>query len=213
VATDFIPRWHSNIDVFFLKLASELVFAGDAGTTEPSGSTTRTGIEWSNAYKFNNWLNADFNAAFSRARFDQNVNADDTGCGDAAIGFACTQVPAIIGRYIPNSPTSVIDAGLTAQHPSGWFNSIRARHFGDSPLVEDDSAKSPAYTTFDLQLGYQQSRCWLVALDVFNLFDKRWNDIEYYYASRLKGEAAARPDYVIHPGVPLTVRAHFEYFL
>ena len=121
--------------------------------------------------------------------------------------------PAIVGRYIPNSPTSVIDAGLTANLPSGWFGSIRGRHFGTSPLVEDNSARSPAYTTFDLELGYQQAKTWRLSVDVFNLFDKKWDDIEYYYASRLAGEAAARPDYVVHPGVPLTVRAHFQYFL
>lgn len=213
VASDFVPRWHTSLDVFLLKLASELVFSGDAGDTEPSGATTRYGIEWGNTYQINNWLHADFNAAFSRARFDRNVEPDDTGCGDAAVGFGCIQTAAIVGRYIPNSPTNVIDAGLTAQHPSGWFGSIKARHFGESPLVEDNSAKSPAYTTFDLQVGYQRPRQWLAAVDVFNLFDKKWDDIEYYYASRLQGEAAARPDYVVHPGVPLTVRAHFQYFL
>ena len=213
VATDAFPGWHTSLDVFLLKLESELVFAGDAGTTEPSGSTTRTGIEWGNTFRINSWLHADFNAAFSRARFDHDVQADDTGCGDAAPGFGCTTTPAIVGRYIPNSPTDVIDAGLTVNDFSGWFGSIRARHFGASPLVEDNSAKSPAYTTIDLQVGYQQPRKWLLAVDVFNLFDKKWDDIEYYYASRLKNEPAAAPDYVVHPGVPLTVRAHFQYFL
>jgi len=213
VATDFIPRWHTSLDVFLLKLNSELVFAGDAGTTEPSGATTRTGIEWGNTFHINDWLHADLNAAFSRARFDHDVDPDDTGCGDAAAGFGCATTPSIVGRYIPNSPTNVIDAGLTAQHPSGWFASIRARHFGESPLVEDNSAKSPAYTTFDLQVGFQQPRKWLLAVDIFNLFDKKWDDIEYYYASRLQNEPAARPDFVVHPGVPLTVRAHFQYFL
>jgi outer membrane receptor protein involved in Fe transport len=213
VATRLLPSWHTSLDVFLLKLNSELVFAGDAGTTEPSGSTTRTGIEWGNQFRINEWLHADFNAAFSRARFDHDVDPDDTGCGDAAPGFGCALTPAIVGRYIPNSPTNVIDAGLTAQHPLGWFGSIRARHFGESPLVEDNSARSPAYTTFDLQFGYQQPQKWLLAVDVFNLFDRKWNDIEYYYASRLQNEPAARPDFVVHPGVPLTVRAHFQYFL
>src|SRR5262249_41749155 len=109
VATDAIPRWHTSLDVFLLKLNSELVFAGDAGTTEPSGSTTRTGIEWGNTFRINDWLHADLNAAFSRARFDHDVEADDTGCGDAAAGFGCVTTPAIVGRYIPNSPTSVIE--------------------------------------------------------------------------------------------------------
>jgi outer membrane receptor protein involved in Fe transport len=213
VASDAVPRWHTTLDVFLLKLASELVFSGDAGTTEPSGATTRTGIEWGNTYQINDWLHADLNAAFSRARFDRNVDPDDLGCGDAAPSHPCTQDFAITGRYVPNSPTNVIDVGLTAEHPSGWFGSIRARHFGESPLVEDNSARSPAYTTVDLELGYQQPQKWRIALDVFNLFDKKWDDIEYYYVSRLQNEASPRPDFVVHPGVPLTLRAHFQYFL
>ena len=113
---------------------------------------------------------------------------------------------------MPNSPTNVIDAGLTAQRESGWFGALRARHFGESPLVEDDSARSPAYTTVDGQIGFRHNQ-WLAALDAFNLFNVKWNDIEYYYVSRLAGEAAPLPDYVVHPGVPLTIRAHLQYSL
>ena len=213
LASEPIPRWHTTLDIFLLKLKSELVFDGDAGVTSPSGATTRTGIELGNTYQINSWLHADLNAAFSRARFDRNVPPDDLGCGGAAPGYPCAQPIGITGRYVPNSPTNVIDAGLTAQHPSGWFGAIRARHFGESPLVEDNSAKSPAYTTMDLQLGFQRPGHWLAAIDVFNLADVKWNDIEYYYVSRLKNEASPTSDFVVHPGVPLTVRAHFQYIL
>jgi outer membrane receptor protein involved in Fe transport len=205
--------WSLNLDVFLLKLRSELVFDGDAGVTQPSGSTTRTGVELANSYRFNDWLRADFNAAFSRARFDHNVAPDDLGCGQAAPSHTCALPVSITGRYIPNSPTNVIDAGLTAQRPSGWFGSIRARHFGESPLVEDDSARSRPYTTVDLQLGYRRPSQWSLVLDVFNLLDAKWNDIEYYYVSRLQNEAVPRPDFVVHPGVPTTVRARLHYFL
>ncbi len=208
----FGAAWHTTLDVFRLRLRSELVFDGDAGVTTPSGASTRTGIEWGNTFRINEWIHADLNAALSRARFDRNVAADDPGCGDASPRYPCPSAVAITGRYIPNSPTSVIDAGLTAEHPSGWFASLRMRHFGESPLVEDDSARAPAYTTFDLQVGYQRPGKWLVAVDTFNLFDVRWNDIEYYYVSRLQNEAAPRPDFVVHPGVPRTVRARFQYF-
>lgn len=212
VAADPLAAWHTTLDVFLLKLKSELVFDGDAGVTSPSGATTRTGIEWGNTFRINPWVHADLNAAFSRARFDQNTPPDDLGCGLASPSYPCTQTIAITGRYIPNSPTSVIDVGLTAQHPSGWFGSLRMRHFGESPLVEDNSARSPTYTTFDLQLGYQQRGKWLFALDAFNVFNSHWNDIEYYYVSRLQNEPAPRPDFVIHPGVPRTTRARFQYF-
>jgi TonB dependent receptor/TonB-dependent Receptor Plug Domain len=213
LATEPLPSWQTTLDVFLLKLRSELVFDGDAGVTEPSGSTTRTGIEWGNTYRFNPWLHADLNAAFSRARFDHNVPPDDLGCAAAAASNPCTQPVAITGRYVPNSPTNVIDAGITGQHPSGWFGALKARHFGESPLVEDDSARSPAYTTFDLQVGCQQPGKWLFAVDVFNLAGVKWNDIEYYYVSRLQNEASPKADYVVHPGVPRTIRAHFQLAL
>jgi len=207
-----IPNWETSVDVFLLKLRSELVFSGDAGVTSPSAATTRTGVEWSNTFHFNRWISADLNAAFTRGRFDHDVPPDDLGCGDAAPSHPCTQPIAITGRYIPNSPTNVIDAGLTAQSHWGWFGALRARHFGESPLVEDDRARSPAYTTIDLQVGYHASDRWLVALDVFNLFDAKWNDIEYYYVSRLKNEASPQADYVVHPGIPRTLRARFAYY-
>jgi hypothetical protein len=190
-ATRFLPDLESRLDVFQLKLKSELVFDGDAGVTTPSGATTRRGIEWSNTYRFNSWLAADLNAAFTRARFDGNA-------------------PDIVGRHVPNSPTNVIDAGLTAQRESGWFGSVHARHFGESPLVEDNSARSPAYTTVDAQFGIRHGR-WTAALDIFNIANVKWNDIEYYYVSRLKNEPAPVPGYEVHPGVPRTLRAHLQY--
>jgi outer membrane receptor protein involved in Fe transport len=211
VSSRFVPDWETALDVFQLKLKSELVFNGDAGVTAPSGATMRTGIEWGNAYHINHWLTAELNAAFTKARFDHNAPADDLGCGAADPAHPCSPLIAIVGRYIPNSPNNVIDAGLRARRDSGWFGALRARHFGESPLVEDNSARSPAYTTLDGQIGFRSPRHWLVALDVFNIADVRWNDIEYSYVSRLRNEASPQADYVVHPGAPRTLRAHFQY--
>jgi hypothetical protein len=213
LSSQIIPEWDTSLDIFALKLKSELVFDGDAGVTAPSGSTRRTGVEWGNTYHINQWLSAQMTAAFTKARFDHdNAPPDDLGCSEAAASHPCAQPIAIIGRYVPNSPTSVIDAGLDARRDSGWFGALRARHFGESPLVEDNSARSPAYTTVDAQIGFQSPHQWLLALDVFNVTDVRWNDIEYYYVSRLRNEPAPAPDYVVHPGVPRTIRARFQFW-
>ena len=211
LSTKPLPNWETTLDVFKLKLKSELVFSGDAGVTEPNGSTTRTGVEWGNVYHVNSWLAADLNATFARARFDSDAEPDDLGCGDAAPSHPCAAPIGIVGRYVPNSPTNVIDAGLTAKRASGWFGALRARHFGESPLVEDNSAKSPGYTTLDAQIGFRSADHWLAALDIFNVADVRWNDVTYYYVSRLRNEAAPQADYVVHPGVPRTLRARFQY--
>jgi TonB dependent receptor/TonB-dependent Receptor Plug Domain len=210
-AGNVIADWHTTLDIFRLKLKSELVFDGDAGVTTPSGSTSRTGIEWGNIYHINSWLTADFNAAFTRARFDANSSPDDLGCSDAAATHPCTQPFGIVGRYVPNSPSNVIDAGLSAQLEAGWFGAVRARHFGVSPLVEDNSARSRAYTTVDAQIGFRESNRWSLTLDLFNIANVKWNDIEYYYASRLHSEASPEADYIVHPGVPRTLRARFQY--
>ncbi len=210
-----VSNWSTSLAVFLLKLENELVFTGDAGATEVNGATTRTGVEWSNMFRFTDWLSGDLNASFTRARFDSaDPGGDDVGCGDGAdAGFPCANAPNYIGRYIPNSPTGVLDAGLNMALPSGFFGNLRARYFGQAPLVEDNSIKASAYTTFDLGVGYTQPKEWRIAVDVFNILDKKWNDITYYYATRLPGETNTVPDYVVHSGVPRTIRATFTYYL
>src|SRR4029077_2746336 len=107
------------------------------------------------------------NAAFTRARFD-TAAADDLGCGSAAPAHPCAQPVAISVRYLPNSPTNVVEAALTARQ-SGWFGSLRGRHFGESPLVENKSARSPAYTTIDAQIGFSTGKKWTASLEAFNV--------------------------------------------
>ena len=71
-----------------------------------------------------------------------------------------------------------------------WFGHFQLRYFGPRPLIEDDSQRSKSTTLAYLRVGYKISKDVKVALDVFNLFDRKASDIDYYYASRLKGEPA-----------------------
>jgi outer membrane receptor protein involved in Fe transport len=71
--------------------------------------------------------------------------------------------------------------------------------------------RSPPYTTVDLELGYGSSDRWRATLDVFNVANVKWNDIEYYYASRLRDEPTAMADHVVHPGVPRLFRIQLQY--
>src|SRR5262249_53673769 len=59
----------SAISLWQLRLASELVFVGDAGTTEAGRPSRRSGIEWTNHYVVNPNLLLDLDLAASRARF------------------------------------------------------------------------------------------------------------------------------------------------
>ena len=91
------------------------------------------GVEWGNKYRISSWLAAELNAAVTRGRFDSSAAPDDLGCGDAAPAHLCAQDVGIVGRYIPNSPSNVIDGGFTAQRESGLFGAVHARTSAPPP--------------------------------------------------------------------------------
>src|SRR4030095_11640001 len=59
----------SSVAVFVLDFDSELLFVGDAGTTEASRPSRRVGVEWVNQYKPRPCLSFDLALAYTRARF------------------------------------------------------------------------------------------------------------------------------------------------
>lgn len=188
--TEIVPGLQSSLALWTLKLDSELLFVGDAGETEPNRASRRSGIEWNNRWSPQPWLLLDLDIAASRARF-----IDDD--------------PA--GNYVPGAVNRVIAAGLsvTENNPyaAGWFGHLQLRHVGPRPLVEDNSVRSDATTLAYLRIGRRLTRDLRVMLDVFNLFDSRDSDIEYYYASRLPGEALAGiEDRHLHPVEPRSLR-------
>jgi outer membrane receptor protein involved in Fe transport len=111
------------------------------------------------------------------------------------------------GPYIPGSIVTVASLGATLQDWGPWFGQFQFRYFGPRPLVEDDSQRSKATSLASLRVGYRLSPRTRLALDVFNLFDRKASDIDYYYASRLNGEPAAGVDDIhFHPVEPRSVR-------
>lgn len=52
-----------------LTAASELLFVGDAGTTEPARPSRRHGIEWTNLYTPTDWLALDADLSWSHLPF------------------------------------------------------------------------------------------------------------------------------------------------
>ncbi|MFZ1476180.1 MAG: TonB-dependent receptor [Sphingorhabdus sp.] len=171
---------------YWLKLGSELVFVGDAGTTEPSDASRRYGVEASLFWKPANWLTLDGTAAFTNARF-RGVT------------------PGL--ERIPGAVSNVISGGVHADLGSGFGTSARLRHFGSAPLIEDGSVRSEPTTLVNLG-GYWTRGRVHIAIDLLNAFNAKDPDISYFYASRLPGEAAEGvEDRHIHPVEPRQVRA------
>ncbi len=182
VRTEIVPGLQSSLALWQLRLGSELVFSGDAGDTQASGASKRSGIEWSNHYVTTTWLLLDADLSMSRARFTN-------------------------GDYVPGSVDKVASFGVTVIDYGPWSGQFQLRYFGPRPLIEDDSIRSKATTLAYARIGYKISPSVKVALDVFNLFDRKASDIDYFYASRLNGEPAGGFDDIhFHPVEPRSFR-------
>ncbi len=165
--TELIPGLQSSLALWYLKFDSELVFVGDAGTTEAGRPSKRYGVEWSNRYKPVPWMLMDLDLAWTRARF---ADSDP------------------VGNFIPNALRGTAAGGITVRDLGPWTASIFGRYFGPRPLIEDNSVRSGSTTLFNAQATYNLSKSVSLRFDVFNIFDRQSDDITYYYTSRLPGE-------------------------
>jgi outer membrane receptor protein involved in Fe transport len=190
-----LPGWNSSLSVWQMELASELVFIGDEGITEPKGASRRTGLEWSNYFTPLSGLIVDADLALSKARFKEEING---------------------GRYVPNAIPLTVSLGISYDDNGQWFGGVRMRYLGAYALEETGSEKSSAFWMANLKLGYRFNKQWQATLDVLNLFDKKANDIEYWGGACTRNEAmagtggcgsgSAIDGRLVHPLEPRTLR-------
>ena len=186
-----VRRLQSTVSLWYLGIDSELLFVGDAGTTEAGRPSRRVGIEWANYARLSPWLTVDADVSFSRARFTDRDPA---------------------GAHIPGSLDRVVAGGITVEPRGALFGSLRVRHFGPRPLIEDASRRSRATTVWNAEAGYRLTARSRVVLEMFNLFDAKASDIDYFYTSRLAGEPAEGiEDVHTHPALPRSVRLGFRF--
>lgn len=171
IRTEIVPKLQSSLSLWILTQDSELLFTGDAGTTEPSRASRREGIEWINLYRPLPWLTFDAQLSLSKARF---TSIDPTN-PDA-------------GPYIPGAIPVVGQLGITVQDLGRWSGGMQLRYFGPRPLIEDNSVRSNPSTIVNARVGYKLNQTWSAHLDVFNLLNSDSHDIDYYYASCLRNE-------------------------
>jgi outer membrane receptor protein involved in Fe transport len=190
VRTELVPNLQLAATAFRLELDSELVFVGDAGGTEASRPSRRTGVELQSFWRPRPWLSIDADLALSRGRFTDRDPAGDR---------------------IPGSIERAVAAGVSVDELGRFFGSLRLRHFGPRPLIEDDSVRSSSSTLVNARLGYGVTSDLRLAVEVFNLLDEKANDIEYFYESRLPGEPEPVADVHLHPHEPRALRLVVEW--
>jgi hypothetical protein len=186
-----IPRMQTTVAVWRLDVASELLFIGDAGSTDVGRPSRRAGVEWSTYVSVSPSVTIDADLSWSRARF-----RDDD----------------LSGASIPGAAGAVASVGVTVARERGAFGSVRVRFFGPRPLVEDNHVRSRATSLLNVQAGYHLTPRAHLVLDLFNVLDARASDIDYYYTSRLPGEPAEGVDDVhSHPTMPRSARLVLRY--
>ena len=178
IRSELVAGLQSSLSVYQLDLDSELLFVGDAGTTEAGRPSRRIGFEFSNYYKPNRWLTVDADISFAQARFR-----------DAHP----------VGDRIPGAVEGVASLALAVDKLGPYFGALQLRYFGARPLIEDNSVRSQSTATLNGRIGYKISPKLKIELEGFNLTDRKDSAIDYYYASRLKGEGAAVDDIHFHP--------------
>ncbi len=181
----------STLTWFWLRSDSELLFVGDAGSTEPSGGSKRQGVEFSWFWALGDHWSFDINGAVVDSKFTGVPNTQD-------------EIPNTFGR--------VAGAGLTYSGAGGLSAGLRVRHFGNAPIVEDGSVEQNSSTIVNGNLSYRW-RQWQVGLDLLNVFDREDDDIAYYFDSRLASENSAVADVHFHPVLPRTLRLSLRYSL
>lgn len=147
-----------------LDLGSELRFVGDSNAVEPSGASRRHGYELVAFWRPAEWLAIDANYTASHARYDN-------------------------GDHIPNAFENAAAAGISFIK-GDWQASLRMRHLGPSPLLEDNSVRDKGSTVFNLRAARKLGPVEVYA-DLLNVLGSKDKDISYWYESYIPAVDAA----------------------
>ena len=174
-----LPRTEIFATYWFLDLASELVFAGDAGTTQARGPSHREGLEAGVKVRPLDWL------TFT-GDFTYTTHAELTQTHQA----------------VPLAPVWTARWDLTARLPWGLSTSLEMRYLGDRPADPDRTQTARGYTLFGWT-GRYRYRNLEAFLSVENVTNVDWREAQFFFTSRLPGEPAGGiADIHYTPGTP-----------
>ncbi|KXU32125.1 TonB-dependent receptor [Sphingobium sp. 22B] len=141
---------------WWLNVGSELRFVGDSNAVEPTGASKRHGYEIVAFWRPLPWLALDGNYTASHSRYDN-------------------------GDRIPNAFENAASGGV-AVVLGRWETSLRVRHLGPYPLIEDNSVRDKGSTVVNARGAWKGKRIELYG-ELLNIFDSRDKDIAYFYES------------------------------
>lgn len=141
---------------WWLDVASELRFVGDSNAVEPSGASRRHGYELVGFWRPMRWLALDGSYTGSHARYDN-------------------------GEFIPNAFDNAGQVGAAIVLPR-WEASVRLRHLGGYPLIEDKSLRDKGSNVVNARAAYTRGLAQFY-VELLNVLASRDKDITYDYES------------------------------
>ncbi len=184
------PNLFLNLAVWQLNLDQEFVYVGDEGVTEPSGKTSRQGIDVIARYQFYKKFYANLNFNITKPRFDGLEKGNN---------------------FIPLAPTVTSTGGIFYKPQNGINGSISYRLLKDRPATEDNAIVAKGYFLLDAALNYTQPK-FEIGLAFENILNTEWNEAQFATTTRLKNEIAPVTEIHFTPGTPLFARLKIAVF-
>ena len=189
------PRLFINTALWYLYLQQEFTFRQDlidqpGGPVQPSGSTTRAGVDLTLRYQLNDWLFANMNIDLARPRFIDSAAGHD---------------------YLPLAPTFTSTAALDFRTKTGWKGGISYRYLHNRAANSTYTLTALGYFVTDLAVNYTRPK-YELGVAVENLLNVKWNESQFEYTSRLKYETQPVDEVSYTPGVPFFARLKLAVF-
>jgi hypothetical protein len=190
-----IPRLFINTAFWYLYLQQEFIFGQDlidqpGGPVQPSGKTSRAGVDLSARYQFNDWLFGSLNINFARPRYIDSAAGHD---------------------YLPLAPTLTSTAGLDFKFNNGFNGGLSYRYLHNRPANSTNTLTAAGYFVTDLTINYTKKK-YEIGIAVENLFNQSWNESQFAYTSRLKNEIGQVDEVSYTPGTPFFAKLKFVLF-
>ncbi|HEV7632893.1 MAG TPA: TonB-dependent receptor [Steroidobacteraceae bacterium] len=173
---------------WWLDVDSELKFVGDSNSVEPGPASRRRGYELVGFWRPMPWLAIDAVWTVSHARYENSPGQE----------------------HIAGAVENAGELGVSAvQGP--WEASVRLRHLGPYPLIEDNSFRSDAEDVVNLRAAWKNSHFMLYG-ELLNVFGSHGKDVVYYYETYLPAiDPAPTEGRVSRAEEPRTVRVGLKY--
>lgn len=150
------------LSVYQVDLENEIYFSPLAGANINLSPTRRRGVELESAWKASEAIDLHAALAFLEAKFRSGIYG----------GVDVT------GNTVPLVPEVLATGGISWTYAPRSRLSLNARYVGGQRFDNDQAntfpRKQPAYGLVDFKLEHGLARRWQLALEVRNLFDKRY---------------------------------------